>query len=283
MNNERTYPPVPSDSRTEADAILEHAHATGKPHGPPDNCEGTPVIVLPKGYTAQPVPGWIKRPERASGTILCETLDSFCRYVSEFNEGYTRVFVSVQKGLVTAILDYHTTSALADVAEGNWCQHRCNLVPIKSDAFQRWEAVNGKAMTQSEFALFLENNLQHVFEPSGADLLGIINAFEVDGVMQFSKVQRLQDGSVKMAFTNETRAKSGEVSVPTKFAISVPMFLGDDAIPITARLRYRLGAGGDLKVWFELEQLPEARLRSFNAMVERIAKVTEIVPFIAQV
>lgn len=280
MNDNRSYPPVPSDYRTEADAIIEHAHATGVPHAPPEHYEGTPVLVLPKGYVTHVVPGWRRRPARASGTVLCETLDSFCRYVCQFKTGSSEVFVSVQKGLVAAILDYHSADELSD---GNWCEHRCNLVPIKSDAFDRWEKVNGKPMSQSEFALFLENNLQHVFEPAGADLLNIINAFEVDGVMQFSKVQRLQDGSVKMAFNSETRAKSGEVNVPTKFAISVPMFLGDEPIPISARLRYRLGAGGDLKLWFELEELPEARLRSFSAMVERIAKVTEIVPFLAQV
>lgn len=280
MHDNRSYPPVPSDYRTEADAIIEHAHATGVPHAPPEHYEGTPVLVLPKGYEARPVPGWRRRPDRPSGTVVCETLDSFCRYVCQFKTPCSEVFVSVQKGFLTAVLDYHDVD---DMQGGNWCEHRCDLVPIKSDAFQRWETVNGKPMTQSEFALFLENNLQHVFEPSGADLLGIINAFEVDGVMQFSKVQRLQDGAIKMAFTNETRAKSGEVSVPTKFAISVPMFMGDDAIPITARLRYRLAAGGDLKLWFELEELPEARLRSFKLMVDRIAQVTEIVPFLAQV
>jgi uncharacterized protein YfdQ (DUF2303 family) len=280
--NERTYPPVPSgpqESRTDTDAIIESAHATGVPHEPPGLCEGAPVVVLPKGYTATPVPGWRKQPIRASGTVQCETLESLCRYVLEFKTLDSRVFVSMQKGVVTAVLDYHAS----DGTTGGWCEHRCTLVPIKSDAFERWEKVNGKPMSQSEFALFLENNLQHIFEPSGADLLGIINAFEVDGAMSFSKVQRLQDGSVKMAFSNETRAKSGDVNVPTKFAISVPMFLGDDAIPITARLRYRLGAGGDLKLWFELEELPEARMRAFNAMVARIAQVTEIVPFLAQV
>lgn len=277
--NERTYPPVPSESRTDTDAIIEAAHGGLQPHAPPEGYEGVPIIVLPKGYSATPAHPWVQRPKRPIATITFETLDSFCAYIGEFDVGFSRVFVSVQKGILTAILDYHH----AGTDTGNWCQHRCNLVPIKSDAFARWEAVNNKPMSQSEFALFLENNLQHVFEPSGADLLGIINAFEVDGVMQFSKVQRLQDGSVKMAFSNETRAKSGEVNVPTKFAISVPMFLGDDPIPISARLRYRLGAGGDLKLWFELEELPEARLRAFKAMVEKIEEQTDVVPFLAQV
>ncbi len=44
---------------------------------------------------------------------------------------------------------------------------------------------------------------------------------------------------------------SGNVEVPERFTISIPVYLGCENISVTARLRYRLNSG-KLTFWYDL-------------------------------
>jgi uncharacterized protein YfdQ (DUF2303 family) len=178
-------------------------------------------------------------------------------------------------GSFTAVLDYHRE-------EPSWCTHKAVFTPEKSENWKRWLAQNGKPMGQTEFALFLENNTPDVVTPAGADLLQIINEFEVEGSLNFQRVQRLSNGSVKFSFQNEQKAKAGDLSVPELFTLRFPLFNGEPVTGLNARLRYRLASGGELKVWFDLVNPHVAVREGLQALVDRVAAGTGIAPLMGK-
>lgn len=271
----------------EAKLAFEHAQRMTQPVSPDPAFTGAPVMLVPKDWKAEPVPGWeLRIPDRIRATVHLADHDSFCRYVQDFKTPKTQIFAAIdnEKGCFTAVFDYHdrpyvTAESAAQGTAGN-CNHRAIFAPRHSENWKRWSAINKKAMTQNEFALFLEDNTPDVMNPLGADLLTIINEFEVEGAINFQRVQRLANGTVSFHFSNDQKAKAGQLSVPEMFNLQLPIFDGEPVFFLGARLRYRLSAGGELKIWFELVNPHLVIRESLQQLLTRIATGTGITPLL---
>lgn len=252
---------------------FEHAQRLTAPVLPPDGLEGRPRILVPQGWEAKEVPWDPSVPHRINQEVVLADHGSFCRYVTEFKGPSSRIFAMVSNdgGSFTAVLDYHGKQPAH-------CAHVVTFTPEKSENWKRWLAQNGKPMNQTEFAVFLENNTPDVVKPSGADLLQIVNEFEVDGGISFQRVQRLNSGAVKFSFQNQQNAKAGELSVPDLFVLRFPLFVGEPDATVEARFRYRLSAQGELKLWFELVNPHLAVRAGLDDLVRRIETGTGILP-----
>lgn len=264
----------------DTDAVFEHAQRLTKPMEPDDATqEGAPHVLIPRGWTIKELPWQSQTPKRIRQTVQLNDHPSFCRYVSDFKTKATAIFATISNsgGTFTAVLDYHTGE------DPSWCTHQAIFSPEKSENWKRWEGANCKPMGQTEFALFLENNTPDVVIPAGADLLQIINEFEVEGALNFQRVQRLTNGTVKFSFQNEQKAKAGDLSVPEVFTLRFPLFNGEPVTVLNARLRYRLSSGGELKVWFEIVNPHVAVREGLQALVERITTGTGISPMMGKI
>lgn len=272
------YMPPPADAET----VFEHAQRLAEPAYATGYWRGAPMALVPKGWSAIPVPGWKPTvpPDHVAGVVRMEDGESFARYVSEFKTATTQVFGSrndAGKLVVEAVIDYHG-------AQGGvqFCEHRVEFEPKLAVPWVRWTAVDRKPFGQAEFAQWLEDNIADIQHPSGADLLTIINALEIDGTLTFQKAIRLQDGTVKFSFQNEQRAKSGDIAVPSEFHLALQVFEGEPHIRVQARLRYRLSSTGELKVWFELVNPHKAVDVATLLVLERIQKGCGIRPFLGR-
>lgn len=103
-------------------------------------------------------------------------------------------------------------------------------------------------MTQAEFATFIEDNLADIAGsdglPSGADMLRMSIDFEAKQDMRFKSALRLQSGGVDLAFVQqEDNGTLEKMKLFDRFAIGVPVFWGDAAYRVEARLRYRVREG----------------------------------------
>ena len=250
-----TYPEA--GAAPDVQTVFEHAARLAAPAEPPHLVNGLPVMLVPKGWDAKPVPGWTPAAplNRVRALVQLDDLGSFSRYVSEFKLPDTRLFARIGESSealsVTAIIDYHQARPGAP-ATPEFTDHRAIWTAKLSEDWKRWKGIHAKALSQEEFARFVEDNAGNVQQPSGADLLQIITTLEVDGTLTFQRALRLQDGTVKLTFNAEQRAKAGEMSVPSELTLALPVYEGEPPIALKARLRYRLSSTGELRVWIEL-------------------------------
>ncbi len=270
---------VPDNVRT----ILEHATRMSVPVYPAPDLDGAPVVVVPQGFKLETVPWASTKAREMREVVRFEGIDSFCRYVTVWKDaagaGASVIFSSTgEKRALVAALDYHRVSVDGSPVP-SFHRHVAIYAPKWSQRLVTWSGANRKQMTQWEFAQFLETNLRDISLPAGATLLGIINEWAVEGAVKFSKVQRMQDGTVSCSFSNEVTATARQVPVPTEFQLAIPVFANELPVAVPARLRYRLNQGsGELKFWFELDQLEEAVDFAWAGIMAKAKTGTGIAP-----
>lgn len=261
--------------------VLEHASRLAAPAEPPVSMTGKPVVVIPQGWQASPLPWRARKPESVSARVVVHDGPSFVQYVNRFKLPQTTIFANIlaKEPVLVAVIDYHKSPG--DLG-AEWCEHIVEYKPRQTEAFARWTAAHNKPMSQVEFALFVENALPQCFQPAGADLLEMINAFDVEGEIRFSRAQRLQDGTVKFAFSNEQTAKAGGIALPQVFEVTMGVFEGETPVFFKVRLRYRLSGAGELKLWFEIIDLQQIVRAALRDQLNAIASSTSIVPLLGE-
>lgn len=269
--------PAPDAVKT----ILEHASRCNQPVHPPGLLRGKPVIVVPHGYKIEELPWNETRPDRVRASVMFHQLASFSAYVAEWRDetpmSETVVFASdVGDRRVVAYLDWHTASG----GSPSPATHVAIYQPKLGKIMQRWLAMDGKPMKQWEFAQFIERNLASIVSPAGADLLGIINEWSVEGSVRCSRVQRLENGTVNVSFSNEQTASARQMPVPTVFRLKMAIYERTDPVELVARLRYRLGGDGSLAFWFELDELEAAKDIAWDLILAQVRTGTGIAPLL---
>lgn len=213
-------------------------------------------------------PEFTGRLERKTGTTTVRDADSFLTYYAKHHDDNTEVYSDVEKLTVTAVLDAHQ----ADGAR--FGGHRLHLALRKTKAWDEWTNLDGKLLTQDQFANFLEDHLPNLVEPDAATMLEIAQSIKATTKAEFQSSSRLQSGERKFAFVEDTKASAGakgDLAIPETFRIAVPPFEGADAYSMTARFKYRIDRG-QLALGFKLEQ-PEERAKA--AFADVLAAIAE--------
>lgn len=242
-----------------------------------------PFVMTPPSYTARAMPELIHndyaaRPHRIKQAVTVLDPGSFIEYYGKFADSNSRVFGDEEGLKVKGILDYHVPTADPDGSTPRWGSHTVTLTLRPSEEWRRWSAQDGKKMTQAEFAEFLEQNSVDIVRPSPAHMMEIATDLKGTTEVEFANGIRQQDGSVKFKYTEQTKTTvgAGEVNVPDRFVLSVPVFIGSERIHLEAYLRFRVN-GGKLQFWFTLIR-PEAAIRTaFQASSVKIASDLKIV------
>lgn len=246
MANE-SYPNCPASR--EIATVFEHATRLATPVEAPPDMNGIPVMVVPLQYKLEPVPGW--RPDvpyDIKAKFTTTHLESFLSYLGDFASTSSRVFVRAglkpSDGLhAECIIDYHTTDGGA-----RWCQHVAIWSPVSSVQWSRWTSFVGQPKLQRDFAEFLEDNQEAIVEPTGADLLTMVNHLKVDGAITYNKAQVLTNGNVSLTYVDQRKATSGisDAELPTRLLLSIPVVHRGPRFSFDLKLRYRLDPQGQL-------------------------------------
>ncbi|MFJ8146002.1 DUF2303 family protein [Streptomyces sp. NPDC096048] len=213
-------------------------------------------------------PEFTGRLERKTGTTTVRDAASFLTYYAKHHDDSTEVYSDVEKLTVTAVLDAHQ----ADGAR--FGGHRLHLALRKTKAWEEWTSLDGKLLTQDQFANFLEDHLAYLVDPDAATMLEIAQSIKASTKAEFQSSSRLQSGERKFSFVEDTKASAGakgDIAIPETFKIAVPPFEGADAYSMTARFKYRIDRG-QLALGFKLEQ-PEERAKA--AFADVLAAIAE--------
>lgn len=231
-------------------------------------------VVLPAGaqQSILNLEKHLPAPRRTKGTAQLVTDESFSAYVDRFGiDGHIAIYADQDQFRVVAVLNHHTGERPA------WGDHRAFLQLRKTAAWQRWERLNGQLGPQTQFAELIEEGIDDVVEPAGAELLELAQSFQAHSKVEFKSQRRLDNGETQLTYSETIDARAGQqgtITIPKEFVLGIAPFEGCEPYKVVARLRYRLN-GGDLRIGYSLLRPEDIQRAAFDDVVERIAEATQ--------
>lgn len=252
------------------------------------------VVIGPEEFDK-----WATKPRFRKGTARLTDLSSFITHTNRYKDEHTLVFANDDRAnpSLTAVLNYNEAGATGEPRFGN---HRSHFAFPLSDEWKAWKSMNAEPMQMSGFARFLEDhiidvmpiNLIDVSDDDGtqrfvdtlgglgriadpAQLMSLASNLHINENSVVSQAQVLSSGEVKLDFqsSHDATQNGQSITMPTMFAIGIPVFKNGPAYRIFARLRYRK-QGSALSFWYELWRDDRTFDKAFDESVARVQDET---------
>lgn len=278
------------ENQTDSQVLFDAGMAVGEPR----YLKGEiPYVVLPEAAKLECLEHLLPAPLRRRGCVELDEVQSFIRYVSDYQTPRTVIFARmtpppVAGATFVAVFDYHAAAATENPVvrgagnEAGWAQDRASYNCPVTVEWKRWSERSGRQMAQREFAEFLEESMLDVVTPSGAEVLEIVKTLMAKQTVDFTSSVKLDNGNVQLVYQENTEAKAGEkgnLQVPQEFCIGVPVFQNGPRYAVTAKLRYRI-EGGKLAFKFDMMNPHLVVKDAFDELVRAIREQARIEPFI---
>lgn len=228
-------------------------------------------VIVPNGYGIKSMEEFQNRPHRVKAAPKLESVDSFIAYANRWKvEDVSTVFCNVSDRSLEAVMDDHEKQDLP-----SWRTHRATYTAKLSRELQFWQQRDGQELNQLQFAELLEERLVDVESPPGATLLELALNLQTHSNVTFRSAVRLSSSMVRMEYAEESG--NGNIDLPEKIGLAIPLFHNGDYYKVIARLRFRV-KDGKATFRYKLVDIEEKLEHAFKAI---IARVTEQVPGVA--
>lgn len=149
-----------------------------------------------------------------------------------------------------------------------WGDFRAEIVFRFTPQWKKWTAIDGKMLSQAEFAEFIEDNLGDVMTPPGADMLEIAQYLSATRSVDFKSAIRLSSGQIQLQNVENLDAKvgSGQTAIPEVITLGIAPVFGLPPFKVDARFRYRI-TDGKLKLGIKLQRIEDIMEAVVNDMV----------------
>lgn len=235
---------------TEARDIMALGSALSDPLSAPLPKEGgsTPFVVVPEGYKVQDLEHLFQTPARVHGHRTMRDVDSFVATVAMNAGDNTILYGCLNPPSFKAVFNESSTGA------PGWADHTCTYDCALAIEWKTWKGSDGKQMDQAAFAKFIEDNAPDCLDPTAADMIEIARTLEAKKKVNFASAVRLDNGQTDLTYEEEIQgtAAKGRLQIPQVFQIAIPVFENSARYTVEARLRYRIGEGGKLSLWYDL-------------------------------
>lgn len=240
----------------------------------PEGCEAA-FLQVPNGYQVKDLEFLAKQPRRIRESISHENVDSFIEYLNQWGNEDTTIFANGSDRYLRAVIDYHV-----DTSTPSWCSHQTSYTARLSRELLAWQSKNGQALTQVDFAEFIEDRISDVVDPVGADLLERVLKLQIIQKATFRSAIRLQTGQVQLQYSEED--ENGTLELPDKITLGLPVFHNGDPYKVQARLRFKL-AEGKVSFSYKLLEIDRAIEHAFAEVVAKVkAGAADVTIFAAQ-
>ena len=236
--------------------------------------DGHPFAMVPDETKLTSLEIFKNAPLRRSGRAVFRDPESFCRFIVEEMTDDTRVYGNRADGSFVAVFNDHNGNKETPVA--GWRDYTAAYSCPTSIEWNTWKASHGKQMSQVQFAQFIEDNLPDIAEPPAAEMLEVSRTLEAKKKVNFAQGIRLNNGQSELTYeeTIEGTAGKGKFKIPEEFTIGIPVLEGGLRYAVQCRLRYRIGDGGNLTMWYEIIRAHKIMEDAINEVWTRIENST---------
>ncbi len=214
------------------------------------------------------------RPERRKGAAKAFTLDSFIDLVNRHKDDGSAVFAQITDAppSMLGVIDYHELDH-----SPRFGKHTISYAFPISPEWKAWTSKNGVALSQLDFAQWIEDHIAELTTPSeeekqtysellqrafGAphEIAQLSRGLAINIENAVTDIRTLQSGEAQIKFEEKHTGHDGKpLKIPGLFLLAIPLFIGGAAVCVPARLSYRKGGSGI--VWFYQLYRPELALR----------------------
>lgn len=239
----------------------------------PIQIDGHTHVLVPSNYSLVELTAAIEKtqtsPNRKRGTTVCKDIDSLlqcCADQAKAEPGY--IYADPDSRTITAVFNDQRS------VHSGWRDHRATFKAEYTPEFDKWINRNGhsRAMGQTEFAEFIEDNMADIAEPTATDLLTVATTLQAKTDISFASSKRLDNGQVQLTYNeaiNATAGSNGAMTIPREFVLGLRIFKNGPGYKIKARLKYRLG-GGAVKFWYEMDRPERAVEDAFKGYIDTV-------------
>lgn len=214
-------------------------------------------------------------PDRIAQTPTLQTAQSLGDYLALFKTASSVLFANIALNQIVGAIDYHAPGSAELVS------HKATLNLPFSTEWKLWNAIDGEMHSQLDFARFLDENKDDISSPRGADLVEIVkDLIAVESANSKANV-RINSDNVDFTFTASTDARSGsggQLEIPKEFELHIPVYFGEEPVPMKARLRWKNSNEG---VTFGVVLLRKEQVRQdeFKRVVGQVSETAALPVF----
>jgi uncharacterized protein YfdQ (DUF2303 family) len=242
-----------------------------------DSHDAREFLIVPREYEVREITdahGLFKaKPAYIKQSVTLQTKDSLVDYTNRFRGDDTILFADISANSISALIDYHKAVGIdAPVGAANFGAHRATMALAYSEEWRIWTGISGHLKPQLEFARFIEENAADITAPSGAELLEAVRDLQARRKVNFTKAVRTASDNEDFEYTDETETRSnkGNLELPTKFQLGLPVYFGEPPTELYGFLRWKLDEGA-LMLGVQLHRAEHVRQAVFRQIVLDVA------------
>ena len=263
MKSEDTNPLASSAEAAVVQSITEAAMVPTPviielPHG------NLPAIAVSERVNLLSLGHLLPAPLRPQGNVNLLTLQDLHAYIGKAAGCYHPVVYADRETLTfTGIINHHH-------ADGpGWGDYRATVKLKKSRQLNIWQGKNAQKMSQEAFALFLEEHLEDIRDPNGAEVLTFAETLEATRTEVFKSSIVTATGEQRLTFNSERNGEQSSQLI-TKITMGIPLFEGGEAFALEVKISHRV-TEGKLTFWYDIRHLEYLLDVAWNDQVKFLA------------
>lgn len=215
------------------------------------DAEGRIILQSAKPFVDE----WRMAPERRIGTAKMLTLASLIDFANRQKDADSALFATIDGASspsIAAVFDYHKIDG-----SPRFGRHRAVYAFPLSTEWQAWRAMDGKSMTQGDWAAFIEERIAELSAPLDqevtdyerlfqtkiavpSDLITLSRGLSISVEAKVRDFRTIQSGETEISYEEVHKDGSGaKLIVPGLFVVRIPLFVDGEPTRLLARLRYR--------------------------------------------
>lgn len=235
---------------------------------------GREYLIVPAGQSSSEVTPAHKAevilPKSIKQAVTLQNAEALIEYLNRFKRDDSLLLADVAESRIVGVVDYHAKD------KAQLTEHRATLALPFSEEWKTWTAINGQLKPQLEFARFVEENAPDIKAPDAASLLEAVRDLQAKRSVNFIQAVRTASDNESFEFNDNTEARTkGDLELPTKFTLSIPVYFGDSDVEVPAFLRWKL-EDGKLLLGIKLHRAEHIRQAAFQLIVTDATEKTGV-------